>query len=309
MRELLTKFGAIIVTAFLLLLFTPVNAASLTSISDTLTRLELSATANHTIKFITSSGIHNGDTVTLTFPSSSFTMGGTLSGVTIADGAGADNAVTSASYSSQILTITASASSTVAGGSQATIKIPSNQITNPSSAATYVITIGGTFGDTGSFAVSVVADDQFTVSTSVDPSLTFTLNDTAVNLPTLSVGSVSTDTTSFTVNTNAGSGYLVTAMEDGNLRFGANDINDVADGTVTAGSEEYGMSTSKSGQAFVQTSGNSAIAIDGTYKQCASASGSVSSDVTTLTLFASMAGSTSPGTYSHTVTLVATANF
>lgn len=308
-QKTLQKIAAIAAALALNLAFVPVYAASLTSVSDTLSRIKISTASNHTIKFTTPSGIHSGDTITLTFPASSFTMGASLTGVTIADGGGADNAVTSANWSAPTLTITASGTSTVTAGNVATIKIPSAQITSPGSVNTYVISIAGSFGDTGSIAVAVIADDQFTVAAMIDPSITFTLNKTAVSLGALSVSSVSTDTTSFTVNTNAVSGYTTTVTEDGNLRYSANDINDVADGTVTAGSEEYGMSTSKAGQTIVATSGNNATAIDGTNKACASASGPVSSDITTLTLLASMAGSTPAGAYFHTVTVLATANF
>ena len=54
---------------------------------------------------------------------------------------------------------------------------------------------------------------------------------------------VSTGSLVFSVTSESLSGYSVTATEDGNLRDGANDIDDVADGEVTAGSEEYGIRT------------------------------------------------------------------
>lgn len=306
---IIKKIIAVTAVLILNLSISPVHAASLTSLSDTMSRIKAGETSDHTIKFTTPSGIHSGDTVTLTFPPSSFTMPGSLTGVTIANGAGADNAVTSTTWSAPTLTITASGTSIVTAGNIATIKIPSAQITNPASSNTYVTSIAGTFGDTGKIASVIIADDQFTVSTSVDPSITFTLNDLVVNLPTLTVGSVSTDTTSFTINTNSTNGYVVTLNEDGNLRSGVNDINDVVDGVVTAGSEEYGVSTSKSGQIITQTSGNNATAVDGANKTCASASGPASSDTTTLTLHAAIAGSTPSGNYSHIVTVIATANF
>jgi paraquat-inducible protein B len=155
----------------------------------------------------------------------------------------------------------------------------------------------------------VVDDDQFTVNATVDPSITFTLNDITVTLGTLTVSQVYTDTTSFTINTNATGGYSVTATEDGNLRTATADINDVSDGTVNLGNEEYGMSTNKATQDFAQTGANAATAIDGTAKHCASAGGPVSSDTTTLTLLAAVSGTTPAGSYSHIVTLIATGNF
>lgn len=335
MKDFLIKFTALTLSAFILLLFTPAYAAgALTSLSDTMTRLKAATASDHTFKLSTPTALTDTtDKIEITFPAG-FTVGSVdFSDIDLSHGAStgyeteeglaalADATNWGAAFSGQILTLdhpTNALNGDIAANDKIVVEIGlaasggNAQISNPS-AGTYVIDIktkdGAAETDTGKVAAAIIADDQFTVSTSVDPSITFTLNDTVVMLPALSIGSVSTDTTSFTVNTNAISGYVVTVTEDGNLRFGANDINDVADGTVTAGSEEYGVSTSKSSQTIAQTSGNNATAMDATNKQCASATGPVSSDSTTLTLHASMAGSTTAGAYSHTVTVIATANF
>ncbi|MBH41203.1 MAG: hypothetical protein CL685_00635 [Candidatus Magasanikbacteria bacterium] len=54
---------------------------------------------------------------------------------------------------------------------------------------------------------------------------------------------VSASSLVFSVTSESLSGYTVTVTEDGNLRDGENDIDDVVDGEVTAGSEEYGIRT------------------------------------------------------------------
>lgn len=332
MKRGLYKVGATLAAFFMIFLSVPVYAASLMTLSDTMSRLAVSVDSNHVIQFTTPSGVEAGQNFTITFPSDFSTTSVDYTDIDVADDgtqltlAGTPSGTTwGAAFSgtgNRTLTVT-SGTGTIAGTSVITVTIGTNAtggdqaINNPTTAGTKLITIGvdnvGTANDdSGSLAIAIADgayNDQFTVSANVDPSITFTLNDNLVNLGTLSVGAVNTDTTNFTVNTNATSGYNVTATEDGNLRTATADINDVADGTVTAGSEEYGMSTSKSGQTFAQTSGNAATAIDGTAKQCASAAGPVSSDATTLTLHASVAGTTPAGAYTHTITLVATANF
>lgn len=124
---------------------------------------------------------------------------------------------------------------------------------------------------------------------------------------TLSFGSaplttVASDSLTLTVTTDSVTGYATTITESGNLASGANDINDVSDGIVTAGSEEYGISTSGTdGQLALDT------AISGTVT-VASNSGSVSASATLITFEAAAAQSTKAGSYSHTVTITATAN-
>jgi len=144
----------------------------------------------------------------------------------------------------------------------------------------------------------------------VNPTFTFVLSANVCSLGTLSTGSVSTCNYTITTTTNAEDGYVTTIVEDGNLRDGTSDINDVLDGTVTAGSEEYGASTTDTDAAIVQTSGNAASAITGTAQTVATtASGPVSAEAFTITHHASIAATTLAGSYSHIVTLISTGTF
>lgn len=313
--------------------FTPLAfAASLTALSDTMSRAMVGLDSNHEIKFTTPSGVAAGQNFTIVFPSDFDTTTVDYTDIDITDDAtpltlagtpsGATWGAVFGGTGSRTLTVT-SATGVISAGSAIIVLIGTNAsggdqaINNPSTDGTKLITVnvdnaGTASDDSGQLAVAIADgafDDRFTVSGTVDPSITFTLNDNAVNLGTLTVSSVNTDTTSFTMNTNATGGYTVTATEDGNLRYGGADINDVSDGAVTAGSEEYGMSTSKTGQTIAQTSVNAATAIDATKKQCASAAAPASADTTTLTLHAGVAGTTPAGVYQHTVTLIATGNF
>ena len=145
----------------------------------------------------------------------------------------------------------------------------------------------------------------------VDPTFTFAISSTTCALGTLTTASVSSCTYNITTSTNAEDGYTTTIIEDGNLRDGTPDIDDISDGTVTAGSEEYGVSSNDADSLdIVTTSGDVASSITGTAKSIATqASGPVSADAVTVTHHASIAATTIAGSYSHVVTLVSTGTF
>jgi len=137
-----------------------------------------------------------------------------------------------------------------------------------------------------------------------EPSISFSLSKNTINLGALSTGSVSSDSHIFTVTTNAISGYAVKLYEDGNLRSGANDIDDVGDGAVTAGSEEYGVRTS--GTDGQSNSTDTAIS-NGLI--LANSSVPVDSRATTVTYKASIDGSTAGGSYQHAVYFIVAGTF
>ena len=119
------------------------------------------------------------------------------------------------------------------------------------------------------------------------------------------------------MSTNAREGYTARVFEDGNLRDGAKDINDAGvDNDVDAGSEEYGLSTSRAGQQIVNWDGacnnsdpESASGITTTPQSVASSSLPVDNHSTTLCYAASVSGTTLQGTYSHILTYIATGTF
>ncbi|MDD5693319.1 MAG: hypothetical protein PHU86_02525 [Patescibacteria group bacterium] len=326
-RSKIQKLISILV--FLLLFFMAyvpgAKAAVVSTISDTMTRQKISTTSNHTIVFTTPTGIANTNTVTLTFPSSSFTMGASLSGVTIADNGGADNAVTSASYATNVLTITASASSTVAAGHAATIKIPTAQITNPGTAGSYKITIGGTFGDTGAFAVPITTgnDDQIAIAADIDLSITFALSTNSCALGVMTTGAVaSCGPFTYTVGTTAGGGYTVTVQDEGSgtnpgLYKSAATTKLIATSTATlaAGTEGYGIqgavnSGSQTIAAVYLKTSNNVGALSRTATTISSYASATSADhVTNVTAKAAISAGTPAGTYQDTLTFLATGNF
>jgi hypothetical protein len=321
------KFLGILISLLLLYVvnISVAQAAVVSTISDTMTRQKISTTSNHTLIFTTPTGIHNTDTISLTFPSSSFTMGSSLSGVTIADGAGADNVVTSANYAANVLTITASASSTVAAGHVATIKIPSTQITNPSTSGSYKIAIAGTFGDTGSFAVPITIgnDDQIAIQGDVGFSITLALSTNACNLGTMTTGAVaSCGPFTYTVGTTAGGGYTVTVQDQGSgtnpgLYKSAATAYLIPTNTATlvAGTEGYGI------QGAINTGSQTIAAV---YLKTGTDVGALSRSATTISSYASatpsdqvtdvrakaaISAGTAAGSYQDTLTFSATGNF
>ena len=71
----------------------------------------------------------------------------------------------------------------------------------------------------------------------------YELNGTTAALGTLTASTIKTVVSQIEVTTNSQDGYTVAVYEDSQLLSAGDDIDDVADGTVTIGSEEYGIST------------------------------------------------------------------
>jgi len=135
--------------------------------------------------------------------------------------------------------------------------------------------------------------------------LSATLSTNSVSLSSLSTSAVNSASQTLTVTTNSPTGYAATIIEDGNLRSSSDDINDVSDGSITTGSEEYGIGTSGAAGQF-----NSAdTAITATAKTIATTSTIAISEQTTITYKAAISGSTAAGSYSHSVTFTTTANY
>ena len=116
------------------------------------------------------------------------------------------------------LTLT-SGTGTVTAGGVVVIEIGTNatsgeagnkQITNATTANSYTVTVVAGSADSGSYALGITAQDQVSISSSVDPYLEFAITDAAVALGTLSRTAVKTDTAVMTAITNSSSGYNIT---------------------------------------------------------------------------------------------------
>jgi len=267
------------------------KADDLTSEKDILSTLTESVVANHTISFVTPTGVANAETITLTFDSS-FTMGsvdeddvdivGDTYGelTTEADCDGSDEA--SVVFASYVMTITlcsgdsalfiATETVTIEVGDHATSSgTGSNQITNPSASNDVPVDIAGTQTDSGALALSFIADDSVAVSAQVDPTITFSISDVAIGFGDLSsstgrwansgatgddASDPATPTAAHTmaISTNADNGWAIT-YNGATLTSGSNTI-DVAssideDSDGTQNSEEFGISASTSDNATI----------------------------------------------------------
>jgi len=242
-----------------------VNAAALTSLSDTLGNSAPSSSSTHTIQFTTPTGIAANATMTITFSNSGFTTG-TMDfadldladdtvDVTLADvPSGATWGATTTGVATGWLFTNGSAA--VAADSVIEIQIGTNSATGDENMGTpaksaaqgtadvYTVSVGGGFGDSGDMLIAIV--EGVSVSVTIDESLTFTAtgttnascdtlfgtlsgpDTTATSVPfgTLSSANVFTHgCQELSVSTNASSGYVVTAETDTSLKSGSNLIN------------------------------------------------------------------------------------
>lgn len=241
------------------------EAANVTSFSDTLSDSAPSVVSNHTIEFVTPTGLSAGEIITLTFPAG-FTGIGSLVAADLDLMVGAtdedliDGAASGASWNvtaaGQVIDIE-SGTDTIGAGATVTIQIGtnatfgstgSNQITNPGAATSYEIDLVVGAGDTGKTRVAIV--DAVTVTASVDTLFTFTVNGvsdgtlvntsdttggdtTATEIPfgTLVADTASSAAQNLEVSTNAANGFVVTVQVDQQL-LSANgaDIDGFRDG-------------------------------------------------------------------------------
>jgi hypothetical protein len=261
---------------FAYLLATPVQASSLTTLSDNMSRIQATTLSDHTIQFITPSGVTAfGQTITLNF--NSFT---TVTNVTSSDvNLNVSSGTTCTGFSSRtvqglagsniwgvgaattIVTLTAPSSGTIAtsgvpAGNCVQIKIGSNaggstRITNPS-AGQATISIAGTFNDTGTIAVPIISSDQVALTATVNPTISLTLSQSALGFGTLTAssgrwatngGGASSATTSMTaiVGTNGTSGYAV-FVQGAPLTSGSNALTVQSSPTAsTVASSQFGL--------------------------------------------------------------------
>jgi hypothetical protein len=136
----------------------------------------------------------------------------------------------------------------------------------------------------------------------------YRLSSSSISLGTLSATAVSTVIVGFDVSSEIDSGYVVQVYSDGNLRSGANDINNVADGTVTVGAEEYGgrsSDTALSGSTFDSQD----TAFSTAYQDVADEPSVAFASRNFLTLKASMSGSTPNATYGQILSFIVSGNY
>jgi hypothetical protein len=243
------------------------EAANVISFSDTLSDSAPSAASDHTISFVTPSGMVAGETISLNFGTAVFSGIGSLvaqdldlniSGVeqTLIDGA-ASGASWNVTASGDVIDIT-SGTSTIGTNATITIRIGenafsggtgTNQISNPATTTSYAITVDvGSGTDTGTTRVAIVSvvTVNATVQTQFDftvlgvdadlivngATTTATTTSTGIPFGTLVTDEVATGAQDLQVSTNAVNGFVVTVQADHQLlSTNGADIDGFFDGT------------------------------------------------------------------------------
>lgn len=329
------------------------QAASLSTLSDNLSRLAASTLSDHTIQFITPSGVTAlSQTVTINFNSftsvtnvtptdvkinvSSSTSCTSFSARTDASSAGSN--IWGVGTSGTTLTLTAPSSGTIGTsgvpvGNCLQVLVGSNaggttRITNPAAGAA-TITIGGTFGDTGTIAVPIISNDQVALSATVNPTISFALSQNTLGFGTLTAangrwatnsGGSATAATSLTatVGTNAASGYAV-YVQGPTLTSGSNTIAALGSATAsTPGTAQFGLNvavgTTGAGAPVATAPYSTAsqyawTATSSAQTQIASNNAPDSGSIFNLSYLANISALTPAGTYAATHTYTATGNF
>lgn len=323
-----------------------VNAAALTSFTDTISNLTINTLTNQDIQFTTPTGVAAGQTVKLTF-ASDFVVDPLMGfgdidfatntvQATLADTA--SGATWGVSTTSSTITFT-SGTGTVAPGGVIRIKIGTNatsqsvgvhQIRNTTTNGNKTIAVTGTFTDTGTTTVNMLTNDQVALTAQVDGTITFSISATSASFGTLSSGAarfasstangdtVEATSTILTVGTNATNGFTMTVnggANQGALTSGANTIATTSANTAsTVGSSQFGMRLAVYGGSNVTVSAPYAAAgfafDSANFPQTVGSGTTATANATFSPRFiANIAANTPAGAYSTTLTFVATANF
>lgn len=260
------------------------------------------------ITYTNTTGLDVGSDIVLTFPgTASVDQDGT--GISI-------TGQSSPTRSNNTLdnTITLTLDGTIDAGLSVTITMPDALTTYTTSTyAQESLAINtNDSGDTPQdFGVALISNDNTTtVTTQVPLFVNIAVDTTSIQLGTLSTSSVNEADQTYTINSNNASGVTVDIVADGDLDDGfGNTINDVIDGTVDAGSEEYGISVDNVVSMTIDSpydSGDDAVpqATD----TIAHTDTEVSNGTFDVNYKASITGTTIAGSYDQVVTLTISSN-
>lgn len=358
-KFILSTISSIILACFILFVsfakIQVVFAAALSSLSDTQSSLKVSTLSDHTIQFVTPTGIAAGQGITITFPTGYATgtfaianfdfatsTSATCSGFVDAPVNTTPSGLTwGISVATSTVYIT-SGTATVPANRCVQIRIGSNaisqasgtsQIINPSTPGTYSITIGGSFGDSGTISTNIIDNDTVSMTGLVNQSLTFTISTSTIYFGTLgSTGAKyasSTNTAGDTaetvahtlaVGTNAPAGFTLTVRGQTltSQQNASNTISAIGASAAssTIGIEQFGIRATESGGVGTSVSSPYAWASSYAYTSTATTSSILatgSGSTPTSTYFvrytANIAAVTEAGTYAANLVYVATANF
>ncbi len=246
------------------------EAANVTSLSDTLSDSAPSVPANHTISFVTPSGVANGQSISISFANGPFVLGAVAfddvdirdDGTDLSVAADCISGAEEVGFSTTTNTITltfcpgdgaslpAFGTTTIEIGTHATFGATGDaQLTNPV-AGSYEINITAGASDSGATRVAIIS--PVVVTAAVDTTFTFTVagvstgtvnqepvtgTSTATTIPfgTLVANTASTAAQQLSVATNASYGFAVTVEVDQQLLSSTGaDIDGFIDGAYTS---------------------------------------------------------------------------
>jgi len=321
-------------------------AATVTSASDTMSNLTINATSSHSIMFGSPTGVaQNTDTIVITFPSDFDFSGKVIGGLSLTHGtttgleitetlaAAPSGSAWGAVFSgteNRVLTLTAPSdgigAEAITANNKIVIGYTAVNSVNPSSPGSYAIAISGFFGDTGEVTVNILSNDQVTITATVPQSLTFSISDNSISFGNLSAvaarhasGTASGQTTeveahNLIVGTNASNGYTMT-VNGTTLTSGANTINAIGNSNTASsvGTEQFGFRLTASGGsgAVVAPYAAAGFAFNtgGLPDQVATSTAASANTTYSARYLANITASTEAGSYTATLTYVATANF
>ena len=152
--------------------------------------------------------------------------------------------------------------------------------------------------DSGGAVISIDGTDDYV----------YLMNATAIDFGSVDESSLAQSIIGWEVDVDVDGGYTVSVTEDGDLRDGVYEIDDVADGSVTLGSEEYG------GRSSDQTLTNSTFdsqdsAFNTSFQEVGTRSSTSFDSRDLLTVKAAAASTSVAGSYSHNLTIIVSGNY
>ena len=308
------------------------------------------ANASYDLSFNLPSTVTNSQTFTLTWPA-----GYNISSVTSSD-VDVENTTDTVDYtvaatsangqwgfgvSGQVMTLTAPADistvNTLESSEDVHIEIgpntamgaagASNGVTQPSTAGSYNISLGGTASITGGFAIAIVDDSTVDVTATVTETITLALSATDLTFGTMSTGAEAFDSFTATVNTNADSGYTLRYTSTALANPNGTALASATTATATAaGTEGWGIngvlnSSPSVGGAKTETNGSGAVSAPyttadsvavtttGAPSTFATSATTAEDEVYTVSGIANISAITEAGDYTGTMALLVQATF
>jgi len=244
-------------------------------------------------------------------------------GATVLPGSSLSASCIQGSGASSYDTITISGVDDLTAGTLYGVKISDGstaKLGTPASGSDKIITIktndGSSDVDSRDIAVAILDTDQIGVSAIVNPTLSFSISPTSLDLGTLTPDTVSTaGPSTLTVSTNAKNGAVIDVKDsNAGLSNGSHTIQAAPSSEVTNSGniEKYGVYGSSStftiDEGFDDDSASD-VAISTSYQTFATVDSSVSSATVSLYAKVVIKGSTPAGSYSDTLTVIATGKF